>query len=33
LNPQEQVVSVLEMVGFSTLFDVFTDKQAAIDSY
>lgn len=33
LNPQDQVISVLEMVGFSSLFDVFTDKQAAIDSY
>lgn len=33
LNPQDQVTSVLEMVGFSTLFDVFTDKQAAINSY
>jgi len=33
LNPQDQVTSVLEMVGFSTLFDVFTDKQKAIDSF
>lgn len=33
LNPQDQVTSVLEMVGFSELFDVFTDKQKAIDSF
>jgi anti-anti-sigma regulatory factor len=33
LNPQDQVTSVLEMVGFSALFDVFTDKQKAIDSF
>lgn len=33
LNPQDQVTSVLEMVGFSALFDVFTDRQKAIDSF
>ena len=33
LNPQEQVTSVLDMVGFSTLFDMFTDKQKALDSF
>jgi hypothetical protein len=33
LNPQDQVTSVLEMVGFSALFDVFTDKQQAVDSF
>ena len=33
LNPQDQVTSVLEMVGFSALFDVFTDKKQAVDSF
>lgn len=33
LNPQDQVTSVLEMVGFSELFDVFTDKKQAVDSF
>ena len=33
LNPQDQVTSVLDMVGFSSLFDVFTDKQQALDSF
>lgn len=33
LNPAPQVVSVLEMVGFSTFFEIFTDKQKAIESF
>ncbi|MFN8412933.1 MAG: STAS domain-containing protein [Anaerolineales bacterium] len=33
LNPQPQVTSVLDMVGFSELFEVFTDKKTAIDSF
>lgn len=33
LNPRPEVVSVLDMVGFSAFFEVFTDKQKAIDSY
>ncbi len=33
LNPPEQVISVLDMVGFSDFFEVFTDKQKAIDSF
>lgn len=33
LNPQEAVVSVLDMVGFSALFDVFTDRQTAVNSF
>ncbi|MCC6260546.1 MAG: STAS domain-containing protein [Anaerolineales bacterium] len=33
LNPQEAVVSVLDMVGFSALFDVFADKQTAVNSF
>ena len=33
LNPRPEVVSVLDMVGFSAYFEVFTDKQKAIDSF
>jgi len=33
LNPQPEITSVLDMVGFSAFFEVFTDKQAAIDSF
>jgi anti-anti-sigma regulatory factor len=32
-NPRPEVLNVLEMVGFSTLFEIFTDKQKAIDSF
>ncbi len=33
LNPPPQVVNVLDMVGFSEFFEVFTDKQKAIESF
>jgi hypothetical protein len=33
LNPRPEVNSVLDMVGFSAFFEVFTDKQKAIDSF
>ncbi len=33
LNPRPEVVSVLDMVGFSAFFEVFTDKRKAIDSF
>lgn len=33
LDPRAEVVSVLDMVGFSAFFEVFTDKQKAIDSF
>jgi len=33
LNPRPEVISVLDMVGFSAFFEVFTDKQKAIDSF
>ena len=33
LNPRPEITSVLDMVGFSTFFESFTDKQKAIDSY
>ena len=33
LNPRAEITNVLEMVGFSEFFEVFTDKQKAIDSF
>lgn len=33
LNPRPEVSNVLEMVGFSDFFEVFTDKQTAITSF
>jgi anti-anti-sigma factor len=33
LNPRPEVTSVLEMVGFSNFFEVFTDRQKAVDSF
>jgi anti-anti-sigma factor len=33
LNPRTEITSVLDMVGFSAFFEVFTDKQKAIDSF
>lgn len=33
LNPRPEITSVLDMVGFSAFFEVFTDKQKAIDSF
>jgi anti-anti-sigma factor len=33
LNPRAEITSVLDMVGFSAFFEVFTDKQKAIDSF
>lgn len=33
LNPRPEVTSVLDMVGFSAFFEVFTDKQKAIQSF
>jgi len=33
LNPRPEITSVLDMVGFSSFFEVFTDKQKAIDSF
>lgn len=32
-NPQPEVNSVLEMVGFSQMFEVFSDHEAAIQSF
>lgn len=33
LNPRPEVSNVLEMVGFSDFFQVFTDKQKAVESF
>ena len=33
LNPRPEITNVLEMVGFSEFFEVFTEKKAAIDSF
>ena len=33
LNPRPEVVNVLEMVGFSSFFEIFTDKQKALESF
>ncbi len=33
LNPRPEVSSVLEMVGFSAFFEVFTDKKKAVGSF
>jgi anti-anti-sigma regulatory factor len=32
-NPRPEIVSVLDMVGFSAVFDIFTDKQKALESF
>lgn len=33
LNPRPEVVNVLEMVGFSMFFEIFTDRDKAINSF
>jgi anti-anti-sigma regulatory factor len=33
LNPRSEIVSVLDMVGFSAFFQIFTDKQKALESF
>ena len=33
LNPRSEVVNVLDMVGFSTFFEIFDDKQKALESF
>jgi anti-anti-sigma regulatory factor len=33
LNPRAEVQSVLEMVGFSAVFEIFTDLDAAVKSF
>ncbi|MBI3165976.1 MAG: STAS domain-containing protein [Anaerolineales bacterium] len=33
LSPRPEVVNVLEMVGFSSFFEVFADRQKALESF
>jgi hypothetical protein len=33
LNPSSEVMGVLDMVGFSNVFDVFVDRETAINSF
>jgi|SRR5688572_211613 len=33
LSPTPEVLNVLEMVGFSTFFEIFNEKQKALDSF
>ncbi len=33
LNLQPQVMNVLDMVGFKQFFEIYTDKQTALDSF
>ena len=33
LNPRPEVINVLEMVGFSSFFEVYTDRQQALESF
>ena len=33
LNPRPEVTNVLDMVGFSVFFEVFTDKQKAVEAF
>jgi len=33
LNPRSEVMGVLDMVGFSNVFDIYTDRDEAINSF
>ena len=33
LNPRSEIMSVLDMVGFSRVFEIFTDRDEAINSF
>ncbi|MEN9563615.1 MAG: hypothetical protein RIR73_1859 [Chloroflexota bacterium] len=33
LNPRSEIVNTLNMVGFSSFFEIFTDKQKAVESF
>lgn len=33
LNPRPEIVNTLDMVGFSAFFEIFTDKQKALESF
>ena len=32
-NPRPEVVNVMEMVGYTTIFEIFADKQKAFESF
>ena len=33
LNPRSEVISVLDMVGFSSVFQIYTDRDEAVNSF
>ena len=33
LNPRTEVMGVLDMVGFSNVFEIFTDRETAVNSF
>jgi hypothetical protein len=33
LNPRSEILGVLDMVGFSNVFEIFTDREQAINSF
>ena len=33
LNPRNEIMSVLDMVGFSSVFEIFTDRDEAVNSF
>jgi anti-anti-sigma factor len=33
LNPRNEIMGVLDMVGFSSVFEIFTDREEAIKSF
>jgi anti-anti-sigma regulatory factor len=33
LNPRSEVMGVLDMVGFSTVFEIYTDREEAVNSF
>ena len=33
LNPRNEIMSVLDMVGFSRVFEIYTDRDEAVNSF
>ena len=33
LNPRSEIMNVLDMVGFSTVFEIYTDRNEAVNSF
>ena len=33
LNPRSEIMGVLDMVGFSSVFEIFTDREEAVQSF